>query len=1217
MIAKLRTVLATCLCAAACAYADVPTNVWISTTGGDWTNSVNWSRPELLDTTFYADLSAITESDAKVFVTNSTKIQGLRFAPSGMAPGTTNACTFACFDGRADSTVFSFQKVGDIQSEIFVASGTVISINGTLRCEQTEGRIDCRGGGQLSLLGTADNDSMLWLHDVRLVPCSRKDSKGYGVRMFPEAVLDVSADTYLREFGLEDVEDFNPILLNGHLFSPVRGVRDCEIDADVFANAGKLCTMAGHTVTLNKNQSAALVYQIRDGDIAFGDKYRPLVACLFDDAENVGKNDGTLADLVTGGGTPQIVTDATRGSVLYMNGSSTKLVGPDNGRLPGLPTGSGDYTLALWIKMDSGNPRNGGILFWGTWNSSQKCTVFRCAQDKATGNFMYSHYASDFQVTQATGAFDGNWHHLAVVRKSGHETFYLDGTAVEDKNLNANITGEEFNLGYGQTASFKGWMDDFVIFPSALSAERVANLMSTDGVRMMTSHVSPGTNSVVEVTGHGVMHLSGAQTIGALAGDGLAGAVCMDGDLTINGAGRPTNTIYHAEVTGPGALVKRGADYELTLAGLASHTGATRVEEGRLAIRGSALATRQVGGLVAEWLFNDPSEPGRDTSGNGFSLTAQEKAGVAAVVEDAVRGRVLEVDSTSGMRFKSGTAYPVMFPSGSAPYSVALWFKATAGAPANGVLCYWGNCEQDVGTKASVIRLNGTSGLVFSNWGNNHSTNDRDYRDGEWHHVIAVYTGGTNGERHFYVDGTRLGNGTTASLNINTDGYPFYLAGRMNGANNVSFKGWLDDVRFYSFALTDEEAADEYAGNRTLAHNSIVPVTPEEIIPQPVVKFTFEDASAPYASSGGTAEMALEAVGNPSVTNDDQRAGKVLYLPSSGMNYLQATTIPAALPTGTNAITISLWAAPATLAVGAGPDGGENMFYYGTPNKGQFHLLGNNSTMFRYTVSGDVFLSYSPRNYTAARRWYHYVLTLSPSKKTICYVDGVKAAEGTFDPVDIVPDFFYIGRKTSSNTVSFRGFIDDVAIYDTVFTPEQVKRLYRVESGMAERPSLPSGTDVTVSSGAVFAVEDATDLTVRSLTGAGTVELSGACKLTLSSLAAGAFTGTWTGAGEVALVDGVDVSMGASGNGLPILSVPGQLTLPSHGTLDLPGPVSSLQSGMFVLATGASVSAPDGLDGWTYTVAGAASDAVKATFSVSNGALTVQVSKSGLMLIMR
>ena len=186
-----------------------------------------------------------------------------------------------------------------------------------------------------------------------------------------------------------------------------------------------------------------------------------------------------------------------------------------------------------------------------------------------------------------------------------------------------------------------------------------------------------------------------------------------------------------------------------------------------------------------------------------------------------------------------------------------------------------------------------------------------------------------------------------------------------------------------------------------------------------------------------------------------------------------------------------------------------------------------------------------------------------------------------------------------------------------MFTPEQVKRLYRVESGMDERPSLPSGTDVTISSGAVFAVEDATDLTVRSLTGAGTVELSGACKLTLSSLAAGTFTGTWTGAGEVALADGVDVSMGASGSGLPILSVPGQLTLPSHGTLDLPGPVSSLQSGTFVLATGASVSAPDGLDGWTYTVAGAASDAVKATFSVSNGALTVQVSKSGLMLIMR
>jgi autotransporter-associated beta strand protein len=1222
MIAKMKTILATCLCAIACAHADVQTNVWISTTGGSWTNSTNWSRPELLGTTFYADLSMISEPEAVVQVTNNTPVLGVRFAPSGMDAGTTNVCKFACFDGRSDSTVFIFYKEGDVQPEIFVGSGAAIDFSGSIRCDYGTVRINCRGGGQLNLMGTGELDTILDLHDVYLVSRSSKALNSHLVYLFPEAVWNLSADAYPREVVLDAEDDFNPIALNGHLLSPVRGTRDCEVSVDLFANGGTLSAMGGHVLTLSQSQSVPLNYRIEDGDIVFNPKSRPLVACLFNDADSIGKNDGTLADLVVGGGTPQIVTDTTRGSVLYLNGSSTKLVGPENGNLPGLPTGSGDYTIALWLKMDSGNPNNGGILFWGTWSAPRKCTVLRCAQDKSNGNFMYSHYSSDFQVSQATEAFDGEWHHLAIIRKqsgtgmSGSEMIYLDGKCVESKYLDADIQEGTFNLGCGQTTSFKGWMDDFMIIPRAISAGQVANLMNADGVRAMIRHVSPGTNSVIDVAGHGMMRLSGAQTVGALAGEGMAGAVRMDGDLTVGGPGRPTNTVYRAEIAGTGAFVKCGADYNLTLAGSASYTGDTRVEEGRLAVRSHMPAVRQVGGLVAEWLFDEPSEPGRDSSGNNFSLAAQEAAGVASVVNDATRGYVLKIDSTSGMRFRSQGAYPVAFPSGSAAYSVAFWFKTAEDTKDNAVLCFWGNCEGDVNSKATIVRLDGTSGLMFSNWGNNYFTNDRNYRDGEWHHVISVY--GTDRKRRFYVDGAKIDPENWVSLTIETDEHPFYLGSRAGSSNVIGFKGWMDDVRFYSFALTDEEAAAEYAGNRTLAHNSVVAVTPEEIIPQPVVKFTFEDASAPYASSGGTTEMALEAVGNASVTNDDQRAGKVLYLPSSGMNYLQATAIPAALPSGTDSITISLWAAPAQSALGTRPDGMESMFYYGNPaEKGKFHLLGNNGNLLRYTVDNDKYLSLSPRNYTAERRWYHYVITLSSSKKVACYIDGVKVEDSFIGTMNIDPLYFYIGRKTSSDTVSFRGLIDDVAIYDKVLTEEQVKRLYRVESGMAERPSLPVGTDVSVASGAVFALEDATDQVVHSLSGAGTVELSGASKLTLSSVVAGAFTGTWSGIGEVALADGVEVSAASSGAGLPVLSVPGQLTLPSHGTLDLVGPISSLQSGTLVLAEGASVSAPDGLGGWTFTVAGMPSEAVKAAFSVSNGALTVQVSKIGMMVIFR
>lgn len=1210
------------LCCALAWSAGGETNVWTSTSGGDWTNTANWASPQLLGEAFFADFSAITDSEAEISVPDNTKVLGLRFAPAVVAEGATNACRFVCDTSSTISAFFSFYATNGIQPEIVVSTNATVHIAGHIGGGNAT-YVDCSGGGRIEIAGNGNGaDATLWAHDVCLAPQTQHSMNEVSLRMFPEAVLDLSSDVYLRWFMLNDENSFNPILLNGHVFSHTRGSYDFSIDVDLFANAGTLCSKSGHTVTLTANQSAALNYRLADGDIAFDAPYVPLVACLFDDADNIGKNDGSLADLVTGAGTPVLETDATRGSVLYLDGS-TKLIGSENGNLSGLPTGSGDYTIALWLKMASGNPKKGGILFWGTWNKGAQSTVFRCAQDKATGNFMYSHYGSDFQVTQATDAFDGEWHHVAIVRESGTETFYLDGAAVESKTLTADIKEGSFNLGYGQSAYFNGWIDNLVIVPRAVPAGRIAKLQTAEGIAEGIAEAgviaSPNAQAVVEVEDTGTLWLNGAQTLGALAGNGMAGAVNMDGDMTLGGLGYTTNTVYHADITGTGALVKCGSDYGLTLSGTASYTGSTRVAEGRLAVRSATPVTRQASGLVAEWLFEDPNEPGRDTSGNGFSLAVTGEASDATVVEDATRGKVLAVDSTTGSRFMSGSTYPVTFPNGDAAYSVSLWFKTADDTPANAVLCYWGDCTGDMHSHASVIRLDGTSGLVFSTWGNNHSTNDRNYHDGAWHHVVAVYTGGTSGERHFYVDGTRLANGSNVTLSIDTDGYPFYLAGRMRGGNNISFKGWLDDVRFYSFAMTDDEAAAEYEGSSILTHNGVVEITPESL-PTPVVKFTFEDSDSPYASSGGTADMALEAVGDVSVTNDDQRAGKVLCLPSSGMNYLQATTIPDALPAGSESITISLWASPATLELGKGPDGSECMFYYGDPTKsGKFHLFGNNGRFLRYTLSGDKYMLHSPRNYTAARRWHHYVLVYDSSNGNAvdCYIDGVQVADSSAGSVDIVPRFFYIGRKTSSSTVSFKGMIDDVAVYDTAFTAEQAALLYREESGKDYSAVLPGDTDVSVSSGAVFAVEDSTDLSVRSLSGAGEVDLSGASTLTLSAVTAGEFTGTWSGAGEVALAEGAVVSVDGAGTGLPALTAPGVLTLPAAGTLAISGTASSVQPGTYVLATGASVTAPDGLDGWTCTVDGSASEVVKAEFSVSDGAFKVRLGKSGFMLIVR
>ena len=113
------------------------------------------------------------------------------------------------------------------------------------------------------------------------------------------------------------------------------------------------------------------------------------------------------------------------------------------------------------------------------------------------------------------------------------------------------------------------------------------------------------------------------------------------------------------------------------------------------------------------------------------------------------------------------------------------------------------------------------------------------------------------------------------------------------------------------------------------------------------------------------------------------------------------------------------------------------------------------------------------------------------------------------------PGYFYLGRKTSSDTEWFHGSLDDVAVYDRVLTDEEVAELYRLESGRPANRQLPPTTDLSIDAHATFAVKDGTDATIRSLTGAGTLELLPLASLTVSSNLA--FSGTCTGSGRLSV----------------------------------------------------------------------------------------------------
>ncbi len=1220
-----------CACGAARA-AELPTNTWIAAHGGNWEDAANWSNPDLVtgNQPFYAVFTnASPSADAPFTITNTTTaavVYGLCYA----GPAGASANVLRLVGENWDHRIFTYRRHEALGgcARLDVAAGSTVWLDGKVSRQDDSGGyavLEKTGGGALAFRSQAASGIFLRVSDG-LVETFTEQALGVSeVSVQGEGLFRPQADCSVGALSVRDPADYRRVDLLGHTLALGRLGSERIYAVDAFTGTGALASQNGGCVTFWAEQDAAADLALRNGDMRFGVAKRGCYT--FDDAANPWANaSGDLADLVVWKGAPQVVEDAERGRVLYLDGQSA-LAGPGtDGALDGMPLGGGDYTVAFWMKKAAACAANGGILFWGQWGKNGQCTVLRVGQDTAGRAFMLSHFGMDTAVTaeKAFAALDGAWHHVAIRRYNDGKTdaLYVDGVLVQarDGSSASDVKAGPFNLGWGQTGGFAGWIDDFTVVSAAVEPIALMGKLGTPSFR----HAP-----VVRSVANGVLWHDGVQEVAGLAGDGVTGAVALDGDLPLVGTGGATSLVWRAELVGTGDVVKTGAAFRQVLEGPQSFTGALRVEAGELEVRPAA-ATRQVAGLVAEWRFDDAQDPGRDASGNGFALTPRNGA---RVVEDETRGRALELDAAQGAYLvTAGEPYPAAFPSGAQAYTVSLWIKADKGRTANDSVWFWGDPSVDLAV--DYLRLNGTDGALATNWSNNKPLcAGVDFHDGAWHHLAKVYDGASSAT--LYVDGASVGTWWCGSVGIRVDAdHPLYLGSRSNHDNGaVPFGGRMDDVRIYSYALTAAEVAEEAAGVRHLDRTAPVDATgAQEALPEPVARWTFEDEAAPYAASGTAGVWALTPVGDVAVVADDQRPGRVLDLTGGTMRYLMAEAVPEGLPTS-GSFTVAFWMRP------EGNGGLGTCFYYGSPDS-SFHLVGyGGQDTFRYTtaVSADTNVdNYVPYGGAAARKWTHVaaVYDVGAQLRSV-YYDGVRVADKWCGALAVTPALFYIGRKQSSETEWFKGRLDNVAVWDCALTAEQVLRLCRAELPRADQPLLPPGTALAVAAGARLSLERGADVAAATLDGAGTVALAGAARLTLAQ--GGTFDGAFEGLGSVvvaggalrrsdgaalavplALADGIVVETDAAGAGLPVADTAAALVLPAHGTLAFTCKAGEAPSGALVLARGGSVSAPDGLAGWTWRDAtGQPAAGTTVRFAVEGGAFVARVLRSGTILLVR
>ncbi len=213
---------------------------------------------------------------------------------------------------------------------------------------------------------------------------------------------------------------------------------------------------------------------------------------------------------------------------------------------------------------------------------------------------------------------------------------------------------------------------------------------------------------------------------------------------------------------------------------------------------------------IAHWTFDEGSgTTALDSSSNnnaGTIIGAAYTAGRfgSALYFTGTNNYVFASDAQSGGVTGSGLDM------GTRDWTVAAWVRTTNSGMVATKMGYVGGTNPD-GWGMSISG-NGTLGAVLhkSNLGtvNIFAGDGKLVNDGQWHHVAAVFTRTANMVR--YVDGAASGtqyglSSLSGQSLVNTN--QLRIGARDQFADEVYFKGLIDEVRIYARALSPEEIA--------------------------------------------------------------------------------------------------------------------------------------------------------------------------------------------------------------------------------------------------------------------------------------------------------------------------------------------------------------------------------------------------------------------------
>jgi hypothetical protein len=235
---------------------------------------------------------------------------------------------------------------------------------------------------------------------------------------------------------------------------------------------------------------------------------------------------------------------------------------------------------------------------------------------------------------------------------------------------------------------------------------------------------------------------------------------------------------------------------------------------------GTTAPNVSAGGLVVHYTFDDSSNLGADTSGNGYDLDYNSGNGVSSSSDAEAGGGAAYFDGGSFFSYTSTPSAVLNALAGN--FTLSFWIKTAQndgneGGPA------WagaGIVAADIPFQYNDIVPAALDGgeIGFNTGGASDDTvnSQTDINDGNYHHVV-ITRNQTTGEKQIYIDGT-LDNSDFATTNLLND--PMLVAvgcaidaSQSNPDNafpHQYFQGSLDDLQLYSRVVTSDEVTFLY-----------------------------------------------------------------------------------------------------------------------------------------------------------------------------------------------------------------------------------------------------------------------------------------------------------------------------------------------------------------------------------------------------------------------